>query len=410
MIDDIAIIGANLAGGRAAEALRSCGFEGRIHLIGAEPWRPYERPPLSKEVLWAGGDIPDNFFLHDETWYDENRIELNLGVRAEAMDLRDGRVTLASGTSIKADRILLCTGGEARRLPLAGAEASNVHHLRTFEDSQRLAADLRPGARILVIGMGVIGAEVAASARRLGCEVTAIEPFAAPMIRAIGERFGGWLAERHRAQGVTAYYGRAVTRLHLSGSRVTDVELDGGERIACDAVVVGIGIVPAVDLAIGAGLEVGTGIIVDAQCRTSSPLVYAAGDVAEGPGFFGGRARQETYQNASEQGAAAAAAILGHAVDYCRPCWFWSDQYDLNIQFTGQIAPNLPVVVRGNAAEEPFSAFFLSGDQVVGAMTVNRGPDMGVAKRLVERRARVIPGELADTDMSLREILKKCAS
>jgi 3-phenylpropionate/trans-cinnamate dioxygenase ferredoxin reductase subunit len=410
VINSIAVVGANMAGARAAESLRSAGYDGHIHLIGEEPWRPYERPPLSKEFLWEGGTPSGSFYLHDEHWYASNKVELRLGVRTTAIDLRAGALRLASGEAVQADRILLATGGAARRLPLPRAEAANVHHLRTLGDAAGLAADLRPGAQIVIIGMGVIGAEVAASARRMGCNVTAVEPFASPMIRALGDHFGAWLGEHHRMQGVRALYGRSVKGLRLSGAKVCAVELDDGEELACDAVVVGIGIVPAVELAADAGLIVGNGIVVDAQCRTSNPVIFAAGDVAEQPDFFGGRVRMETYQNAAEQGAAAAAAMLGQPVEYCRPCWFWSDQYDLNIQVTGRIDAQQQLIMRGRVEDDAFCAFFLAGDLVMGALTANRSADMGVAKRLVERRARVGPAELADVDVPLREILKKSAS
>ena len=410
MIRNIAIVGANMAGARAAEALRGAGYDGRIHLVGDEPWRPYERPPLSKELLWHDGAPPETFYLHDEAWYEANRIELRLGVRADTIDLSAGAIGLASGERIDADRILLATGGAARRLPLDGADAVNVHHLRTYDDALRLAGDLRPGARIVVIGMGVIGAEVAASARRIGCEVTAIEPFAAPMVRTIGEHFGGWLGEYHRTQGVRSLFGRSVAALRRDGVRVNAVELDDGELVPCDAIVVGIGIVPAIGLAASAGLAVGNGIVVDAQCRTSNPNVFAAGDVAEQPDFFGGRVRLETYQNAAEQGAAAASGMLGLPVEYCRPCWFWSDQYDLNIQCTGRIDAEKQVVLRGRMEDGAFSAFFLSDGVVTGALTANRPSDMGIAKRLVERRTQIDAAHLADVDTPLREILKRATA
>lgn len=179
----IAVVGANLAGGRAVESLRQAGFDGRITLIGEEPWRPYERPPLSKEVLWDPANVPDNFFLHDEAWYAANRIEMRLGTRAEALDLAASAVRLTGGDLVQADRILLTTGGSARKLNMEGADAANVHYLRTRDDATRMATDLRDGARIVIIGMGVIGAEVAASAVKLGCRVTAIEPLAAPIDR-----------------------------------------------------------------------------------------------------------------------------------------------------------------------------------------------------------------------------------
>lgn len=406
MIETIAIIGANLAGGRAAEALRQAGFDGRVTLIGEEPWRPYERPPLSKELLWDASRLPDNFFLHDEGWYEANRIDLRLGARADALDLAGGGVRMASGETLRADRILLATGGKARLLPLAGADAPNVHHLRTRDEADRLALDLKPGARVVVIGMGVIGSEVAASARKAGCDVIAIEPAPAPMTRTIGENFGRWLGRRHADRGVRARFGLGVSRLELAGGLVTAVECTDGARIECDVVVVGIGIVPATELADAAGLALGNGVIVDRQCRTSHPNVFAAGDVADQPGFFGGRVRLETYQNAADQAAVAAEAMIGREVDYLRPCWFWSDQYDLNIQVVGRIDDALPVVVRGDPESQEFTAFFHDDGVVIGVLTVNRAVDMGVGKRMVERRILAGAASLGDASVPLREFLK----
>ncbi len=406
MINSIVIIGANLAGGRAAEALRRGGFEGRLALIGDEPWRPYERPPLSKEILWDSTKLPDTFFLHDEAWYRDNRIDLHLGQGVDALDLAAAEVRLRGGATIAADRILLATGGRARRLSLAGADATNVHHLRTKDDADRLARDLRPGARIVVIGMGVIGSEVAASARKVGCEVYAIEPAPVPMIRTIGERFGHWLAGNHRRRGVLTNFGVSPVALRVEGQMVRAVKLSNGETVDCDAVVVGIGIVPATDLASGAGLAVNNGIVVDRRGQTSHPNIFAAGDVANQPGFHGGRVRLETYQNAADQGAVAALSMLGHDGEYFKPCWFWSDQYDLNIQVVGRIDDALPVVVRGDMEANDFSAFFMEGGVMAGMLTVNRAADMGVGKRLVERRIIIDRGMLEDSSTPLRELLK----
>lgn len=405
----VAVVGANLAGGRAVEALRQAGFDGRITLIGEEPWRPYERPPLSKEVLWDPANVPDNFFLHDEAWYADNRIDMRLGVRAEALDLAASGVRLAGGELIMADRILLATGGSARKLNMEGADAANVHYLRTRDDATRMAADLKDGARIVIVGMGVIGAEVAASAVKLGCRVTAIEPLAAPMIRALGPQFGQWLGEEHRRRGVDTRFGRGVNAMKVTGGRVTQVELDDGSLIDCDAVVVGVGIVPEISLARDAGIVTNNGIIVDRQCRTGNANVFAAGDVAEQDSFFGGHIRQETYQNAADQAQAAALAMLGQEVDYCKPVWYWSDQFDLNIQFCGHIPVHAEVTLRGDPASNQFAAFFQSGETIEGVLTVNRAPDMGIGKRLVERRAKAQAAQLADADVSLRDILKQAS-
>ena len=399
MPEAIAIVGANLAGGRAAAALRQNGFEGRIALIGEERWLAYERPPLSKEVLWDNGKLPESFFLQDEAWYSENRIDLHLGLRAERLDLAGGAVTLQNGDSVRADRVLLATGGAARRLPLAGPRL----------DVLRLAAlakDLVAGARIVVIGMGVIGAEVAAAARKAGCQVIAIEPAPVAMIRTIGERFGGWIGRQHSARGVDTRFGIGIDGLVVGqDGRVSAVNLSDGTQVACDAVVVGIGIVPAVDLARDAGLAIGNGIIVDQQCRTSNPHVFAAGDVADQPDFFGGRTRLETYQNAADQGAVAAAAILGQTPDFCKPCWFWSDLYDINLQVTGRINDRPDVIVRGDMDSGQFTALFLNQDVVEGVMTINRPADMGIGKRLVERRIAVDRATAADDAVPLRTLL-----
>tara|TARA_R110000787_G_scaffold62077_7_gene140573 strand:+ start:2190 stop:3416 length:1227 start_codon:yes stop_codon:yes gene_type:complete len=405
----VAIVGANLAGGRAAEALRQAGFDGRVTLIGEEPWRPYERPPLSKEFLWNPAEVPDNFFLQDENWYSDNRIDLLLNTRAEALDLTAGGVRLSGGRMVAADKVLLATGGHARKLNLAGADCANVHYLRTRDDASRMALALRPGARVVIVGMGVIGAEVAASAIKLGCEVTAVEPMAAPMERALGKRFGHWLGEEHRKRGVKTHFNRGVTGFKFADGRVSAVEIDDGTVIPCDAVVVGVGIIPATSLAVDAGLTVNNGIVVDRRCQTSNPAVFAAGDVAEQDGFFGGRFRQETYQNAADQAQAAALAMLGHEVDYCKPMWYWSDQFDLNIQFCGQIPVQAEVVLRGDIESNAFVAFFLSGDTIDGVLTVKRAPDMGIGKRLVERRVSASVDRLADANVSLRELLKQTA-
>ena len=404
-MQSIVVVGANLAGGRAVEALRTGGFDGQITLIGEEPWRPYERPPLSKEMLWDPANVPDNFFLHDENWYADNRIDLRLGARAEAIEPGHG-ARLSGGELIKGDRILLATGGAARKLNMEGADARNVHYLRTRDDAARMASDLTHGARVVIVGMGVIGAEIAASAIRLGCIVTAVEPLAAPMIRALGPQFGHWLGEEHRRRGVDTRFSRGVTAMRREGDRVTAVELDDGSLIACDAVIVGIGIVPETSLARDAGLTTNSGILVDRHCRTSDPHNFAAGDVAEQESFFGGHIRQETYQNAAEQGQAAAMAILGREVEYCKPVWYWSDQFDINIQFCGHIPVGAQVTVRGDIESNAFCAFFQAGDTIEGVLAVNRTAEMGVGKRLVERRVTASAAALADPDASLRDMLK----
>lgn len=406
MLSTIAVVGANLAGGRAVETLRQEGYDGRIILIGEEPWLPYERPPLSKEYLWLGGKPPENFYLQDESWYDEHRIERRLGIRATALDLISGGVTLEGGEFIAVDRILLATGGSVRRLSMEGGNASNVHYLRTKDDADALSADLLPGARILVIGMGVIGAEVAASAKKMGCEVVAVEPAPVPMVRTLGQRFGAWLGDVHRQRGVDLRLGTGVSSFTLTDDRVTAAVLDSGDVIACDAVVVGIGIDPRVELAQTAGLQIGNGIVTNSFGQTSNPHIFAAGDVAISPGFFGDKVRLETYQNAGNQAANACLAMLGKTPADVKPVWFWSDQFDLNIQVAGKIDDALEIVVRGNEEDEKFTAFFFEGYTLVGVLTVNEASNMAVGRRLVEGRKRVNPSAVTDQCFALRSLLK----
>lgn len=409
MPESIAVVGASLAGGQAVEALRANGFDGRITLIGEESWRPYQRPPLSKQFL-VDGRPPRDFFLRDEGWYEAHQVELLLGVRAEALDLAGRAIRLSNGRTVVADDILLTTGSRARRLPLPGADAANVCHLRTKEDAERLSQSLAAGARIVVIGMGLIGAEVAASARGLGCDVTVVEPAATPMSRTLGTAMGRWLAGVHQERGVKTRFASSVARLRIENGSVRAVDLVDGPTLDCDAVVVGIGAEPATELARDAGLPVGDGINVDARCATRNPHVFAAGDVANYPSYFGGRSRRESFRNAAAQAAAAAHSMLGGNADYCEPCSFWSDQYELNLQVVGRIRDTASCTVRGSVEENSFAAFYLEGGRLEGVLTVNRPADIAVAKRMLSARAQFDPHELGDLDLPLRSLLGAVAS
>jgi len=405
MISTVTVIGANLAGGRAVEALRQKGFDGRIVLIGEEIWLPYERPPLSKEYLWLGGRPPENFYLQEESWYDENRIELRLGVRADSLDLAQGGASLSNGKFVATDCILLATGGSVRRLPLERGDVANVHYLRTRGDADAISEHLRPGARIVVIGMGVIGCEVAASASRLGCEVIAIEPAQVPMGRTLGSRFGAWLGRVHRGHGIDMRTGTGFAAFKVTQGRVQSVILNSGELISCDAVVAGIGIEPRVELARDAGISISNGIITNLSCQTSHPQVYAAGDVAFSPGFFGDMVRLETYQNAGDQAINASKGIIGDTDFTLKPAWFWSDQFDLNIQVAGKIDDTLEVIVRGQMEENVFTAFFLERDTVVGVITVNQASNMAIGRRMIEARKQPDRALLEDRGGRLRDLL-----
>lgn len=405
LIKRVAIVGANLAGGRAAEVLRENGFGGSIILIGEEPWRPYQRPPLSKELLWGGGALPAGFYLRDEGWYESQKIELRLGERVEKIAAPAGKLLLASGQEVAADRVLLATGSRARRLPLAGASARNVHHLRTKNDAEALAQRLQRGARIVVVGMGVIGAEVAASASKAGCDVLSIEPSPTAMMRTLGSTMGKWLARIHRDRGVTCRFGTAVERLIVEDDLARALVLSDGHIVDCDAIVVGIGVEPAVELATSAGLVVDNGIVVDDSGATSNPFIYAAGDVANQPGFFGGRVRMETFENAALQAERAALAMIGVAGAPIQPCWFWSDQYESNIQVLGRVQDGMTQIVRGNIDGGEFAIFYLHDQLLQGVVTVNRGGDMAVAKRILRAGMKLDPGDLGNASVPLRALL-----
>jgi 3-phenylpropionate/trans-cinnamate dioxygenase ferredoxin reductase subunit len=396
------VIGANLAGGRAAEALRTEGFDGRIVLIGDEPERPYERPPLSKEVV-RGESAP--VFLRDADWYTDHDIELRLGVRAATLD-PSGTVALSDGTTLAFDACLLATGGRPRVLDVPGAGLDNVRYLRTLADAQALASALEARPRVVVIGAGFIGAEVAASARTLGCDVTVIEMLHVPLLRVLGEELGGVYAQIHRDHGVDLRLGEGVERF-AGGGRVEAVIGTSGTRYDADLVVVGVGIDPNVELAMDAGITCDNGIVVDDHCRTSAPNVFAAGDVARRPDVYsGGLIRPEHFQNAQNQGPAAAKAMLGRGEPFQEVPWFWSDQYDVNLQMLGYTTPDKDRVVRGSFDARNFIAFFLEGDQVVAAIALNRGRDIAATRRLIERRVPVDRSRLADEDVALKDLLR----
>ncbi|MGZ4119791.1 MAG: NAD(P)/FAD-dependent oxidoreductase [Actinomycetota bacterium] len=400
----IAIVGANLAGGRAAETLRAEGFDGRIALIGEEPHRPYERPPLSKEFL-RGEQPLDKAFLRAEEWYADNEVELLLGVRAERIDLGDRAVELAGGNRVSYDKLLLCTGGRPRMLPIPGATLPGIATFRTMGDARALSDVLKPGAHVVVVGAGFIGSEIAASARTLGCEVDLFEAEAVPLVRALGEQIGRIHGEIHRENGV-----RLHTAIRVEGfegdDRVRRVNTSEG-LFEADVVVVGVGIAPNVELAQDAGLEVKNGIVVDELCRTSAPDVFAAGDIANHPNpYMGEHIRVEHWQNAQNQGAAAARAMLGGTEPFAEVPWFWSDQYDLNLQMAGHPLRWDELVFRGDVDARKFSAFYLDHGKLVAAVGFNKGKDVRGARALIEAGISPAPAVLADESTDLRALAK----
>jgi len=382
------VVGANVAGGRAVETLRAGGFDGRLVLVGAEPGRPYERPPLSKDVLRREAEP---VFLRDEGWYADNEIELRLGITATALD-PSGTLTLDNGEELSFDACLLATGGRPRRLH----ETEGVHYLRTMGDALSLRDALEGKPSVVVVGAGFIGAEVAASARTIGCDVTMIEILDVPLSRVLGRDLGETYARIHRDHGVDLRLGEGVEQVTADGVIGTS-----GTLFPADVVVAGVGIEPNVELALEAGIACDNGIVVDEFCRTSAPKVFAAGDVANLKGT-----RVEHFQNAQNQGVAAAKNMLGGDTPFDEVPWFWSDQYDVNLQTLGHPSPSRRRVTRGRIEDLDFITFDLSGDRVVAAVAMNRGRDIAATRRLIERGVTVDDKRLADEDTPLRDLLK----
>jgi 3-phenylpropionate/trans-cinnamate dioxygenase ferredoxin reductase component len=396
------IVGAGLAGAKAAEALREEGFDGRVVLVGAEPERPYERPPLSKDYL-RGESPREKAYVHPAAFYAEQDIELRLGTAVEAID--PGAHELVLGAErLRYDRLLLATGAEPRRLVIAGGDLDGVHLLRTFADADALRARLDAGGRVVVVGAGWIGSEVAASARQKGLEVTLVDPLSVPLERVLGAEVGAVYRDLHRERGVDLRLGTGVAAFEGDG-RVERVRTSDGGAIDCDLVVVGVGVAPRVGLAQEAGLAVGDGILVDAGLRTSAADVFAAGDVAgaEHP-LLGRRIRVEHWANAIDQGAAAGRAMLGRDVAYDRVPYFFSDQYDVGMEYAGHALGWDRVVFRGDPAGREFIAFWLADGRVVAGMNVNVWDVNEQIQELVRSRRRVDPARLADADAALGEL------
>ena len=367
----VAVVGAGLAGGKAVEALRAEGFGGRIVLFGDEPHRPYERPPLSKGYL-QGNDERDTVFVHPERWYGEHDVDLRLGAAVTGLDRHAHELMTDDGQPVHYDRLLLATGASPRHLRLPGADLPGVHYLRTLDDSDALRAAFRPGANVVVIGGGWIGLETAAAARTAGATVTVLESAELPLLRVLGPQMAQVFAGLHRENGVDLRLGVTVAALRGEGSAVTGVELGDGAVIDADAVVVGVGVTPNVDLARQAGLEVDDGVLVNASLRTSDAHVFAAGDVAnaEHP-VLGRRIRVEHWANALHQPEVAAQSILGRDAVYDRLPYFFTDQYDLGMEYVGYASADDDVVVRGDLEGREFVALWVRDGRVVAGMNVN---------------------------------------
>ena len=400
----IVVVGAGQAGAWATATLRDEGFAGRVVLIGDENHVPYERPPLSKEVL-AGDEAPETTHMHDRAFYEEQAIELRLGVTAEAIDLDDHRVRLSDGEGLAYDKLVLTTGARARRLPVSGADLAGVHTLRGIDDMAAIQGDIGDRAHAVIIGGGYIGLEVAATARKLGCKVTVLETLERVMNRVVAPEIGEFYAEVHRENGVEFRLGVGVEAFEGDG-RAARVRCADGTALDGDLFIVGVGAIPIVELAEAAGLAVDNGIVVDEYGRTSDADVVAAGDVTNHPNpILGRRVRLESWQNAQNQAIAVARALVGDGEPYAEVPWFWSSQYDLNLQMVGLPEAWDTLVWRGDRGGRKFSVFYLADGIMVGANAINSARDVRPARAFIEDKRIVDPDALADTDTALKKLL-----
>jgi NADPH-dependent 2,4-dienoyl-CoA reductase/sulfur reductase-like enzyme len=396
------VVGAGLAGAKAAETLREEGFDGPVVLVGAEPERPYERPPLSKQYLLGRADR-DSVFVHDAGWYAEHDVELRTGVRATRLDPAAHRLTLDTGEELAYARLLLATGASPRRLPVPGADLDGVRYLRTLADADRLGTDLAGGGRrVVVVGAGWIGLEVAAAARSHGNDVTVVEPQPTPLHAVLGAQMGRVFARLHRDHGVELLTDTVVREIRGSGGRVTTVVTDGHAGLPADLVVVGVGVIPDTALAASAGLEVDNGVVTDHALRASAVDVYAAGDVASAFSPHHGRhVRVEHWANALHQGPAAARSMLGQDVVFDRVPYFFTDQYELGMEYSGLAGPGDTVVCRGDPDDGAFIAFWTADGRVTAAMNVDVWDVTAPIQQLIRSRRQVQSARLADPDTPL---------
>jgi len=404
MADDILIIGAGQAAAQAVQSLRAEGFEGPIRLFGDEPYAPYQRPPLSKKFL-AGEIGYDRVELKGEEFYAQANVETHWGTRVTEIDRRNKRILTGDGREFPYGKLIIATGSRVRELNVPGFELEGVHYLRNIDDVKSIQAHFREGAKMVVVGGGYIGLEVAAVAAKRGIDVTVLETADRVMARVVDPIVSHFYERVHREEGVKIETG--VTVAGFEGTdKITAVSSGEGKSYPCDFVVVGIGIIPNTELAAEAGLEVSNGIVVDELCRTSDPDICAAGDCTSHPNaVYGHRLRLESVHNAIEQGKTAAATLAGKEKPYNQVPWFWSDQYDLKLQIVGLSQGYTQAVVRGDPASgRSFAVFYLKDGVLVAVDAVNRAPEFMMSKILTQKKAVLDPARIADESINMKEI------
>ncbi|MDP8985334.1 MAG: FAD-dependent oxidoreductase [Pseudomonadota bacterium] len=404
MISTILIIGGGQAGAQAIDTLRREGFDGRLILVSDEPALPYQRPPLSKKFL-SGELAADRLPFRHQSFYDDHRIELKLGVRATRLDPATRRVSLSNGEDVLYDRLLLCLGAVSRRLTCPGADLPGVHYLRCIADVPPIRQGLTPGARVVIIGGGYIGLETAATARNMGCAVTVLEMADRLMNRVVASNVSEYFAHEHRAQGIKIVCNTRVVRLE-GESRAQRVVCADGSSHEADILVVGVGAMANTQLAAEAGLSCENGVLVDQYCRTSDPAIYAAGDCTNHPSpRFDMRVRLESVDNAFEQAKTAALNVLGKPTAHDRVPWFWSDQFDNKLLIVGLSQGHDQQVTRGDPATRAFTVCYLKGGELLAVEAVNHSKDYMAARKLIADRACPNIDKLADPQVALKDSL-----
>jgi 3-phenylpropionate/trans-cinnamate dioxygenase ferredoxin reductase component len=402
------IVGASLAGAKAAEALRTEGFDGPVILIGDETERPYERPPLSKGYLLGSADR-DSIYVHSPEWYGDHDVDLRLGTTVTGIDPAAHDVILADGSRVGYAKLLVTTGSSARHLPVPGADLPGVLYLRRVADSEQLKTTFQTASRVAVIGAGWIGLEATSAARAAGVEVTVLEAADLPLLRVLGPEVAQVFAGLHREHGVDLRFGVKVAEITASDGRAHGVLLGDGTHVPAEAVIVGVGIAPNTQLAEAAGLRVSNGIVVDSQLRSSDPDIFAAGDVASAfHPLLGTHIRVEHWANALNQPQTAARAMLGQDVAYDRVPYFFTDQYDLGMEYSGYVEPGGydEVVFRGDVGQREFIVFWLRGGRVLAGMNVNIWDVNDALQDLVRASRPADSGRLANPDVPLQEVLR----
>jgi len=404
MSDTIVIAGAGHAAGQAAVSLRQGGFTGAITMVGEEPYLPYQRPPLSKKFL--AGDLKlDRLYLRHEKFYVDHNIDIHLSTRVEQIDREAKVVALSDGSRMSYDRLLIALGCKVRKLTLPGSDLQGVHYLRTIDDVLAMQERFQPGTRMVVIGAGYIGLEVAAVAITHGLDVTIVETADRVMSRVVAPEVSAFFERVHREAGVTIYCGRNPNSSLIGNDHVEALRAPDGSEISADMIVVGIGVLPTVDIAETAGIKCDDGIVVDEYCRTSDPHILAIGDCTNHPNsLLGRRLRLESVHNAQEQAKTAAATLCGELRPYAQIPWFWSDQYDLKLQIAGLSSGYNSVILRGNPEERSFAAFYLKDDLLLAVDAINSAREFMLSKKLIAIGARFEPEKLADDSIPFKEL------